>query len=82
MSGSKIGGFYDSDSAGVIRFAITLIAFDGDDSSVDDAVSAAVACLQSDALPDSVQDCDSFRYYDQSAQLSMLEVVNGQNGSH
>lgn len=71
VNGSKVGGFYDSDGAGVMRFATTLIAYDGDDSWVDDAVNAAVACLQSDALPDKGKDCDSCRYYDQRAQIEL-----------
>jgi hypothetical protein len=69
VNGSKVGGFYDDDGAGVMRFSTTLIAYDGDDSWVDDAVNAAVDCLQSDALPASGEACDSCRYYDQRSQL-------------
>ena len=71
VNGSKVGGFYDADGAGVMRFATTLIAYDGDDGWVDDAVNAAVACLQSDELPDRGQDCDNCRYYDQRAQIEL-----------
>lgn len=35
VNGSKVGGFYDADGAGVMRFATTLIAYDGDDGWVD-----------------------------------------------
>lgn len=71
VNGSKVGGFYDSDGAGVMKFSTTLIAYDGDNSWVDDAVNAAVVCLQSDTLPDRGQDCDNCRYYDQRAQIEL-----------
>ncbi len=71
VNGIKVGSFYDSDGAGLMKFSTTLIAYDGDDSWVDDAVHAAVACLQADALPDRGQDCDSCRYYDRRAQIEL-----------
>lgn len=71
VNGSKEGGFYDADGAGVMRFSTTLIVYEGDDSWVDDAVNAAVACLQSDVLPMREQGCDSCRYYDQRAQIEL-----------
>lgn len=71
VNGSKEGGFYDADGAGVMRFSTSLIAYEGDDSWVDNAVSTAVACLQSDEIPHKGQDCDSCRYYDQRAQIEL-----------
>lgn len=71
VNGSKAGGFYDDGGNGVMRFKTTLISYDGDDGWVDDAVNAAVACLQSDALPVSGEGCDSCRYYGQRSQLDM-----------
>lgn len=71
VNGIKVGSFYDSDGAGLMKFSTTLIAYDGDDSWVDDAVHAAVACLHSDALPERGQDCDNCRYYDQRAQIEL-----------
>ena len=69
VNGSKVGGFYHPDGAGLMKFSTTLIAYDGDDSWVDDAVNAAVMCLETDALPGRGQDCDSCRYYEQRAQI-------------
>ena len=44
-------------------FATTMIAYNGDDAWVSDAVDAAVACLTSDEMPASGEDCDNCRYY-------------------
>jgi hypothetical protein len=69
VNGSKAGGFYDSEGFGLMRFSTTLIAYAGDDSWVDGAVSAAVTCLQANALPETGPNCDSCRYYEQRAQI-------------
>ena len=63
VNGSKEGGFYDQGTAGVMRFATTMIAYEGDDTWVSGAIDAAVACLASDAIPASGDDCDNCRYY-------------------
>lgn len=69
VNGSKVGGFYDADGSGVMRFSTTLIPYVGDDGWVDDVVNAAVNCLQSSQVPDSGKDCDSCRYYTQRQSL-------------
>jgi hypothetical protein len=63
VNGSKEGGFYNEGTDGVMRFATTMIAYDGDDSWVSGAVDAAIACLGSDTIPASGDDCDNCRYY-------------------
>jgi hypothetical protein len=69
VNGSKTGGFYD-ETGGVMRFSTTLIAYEGDDSWVDAAVDMALACLESESIPTSGQDCDNCRYYRERSQFA------------
>jgi RecB family exonuclease len=62
VNGRKDGGFYERGTVGVMRFSTTVIAHQGDDRWVADAVDAAVACLRSDVVPQSGDDCDTCRY--------------------
>ncbi|MEK9696040.1 MAG: hypothetical protein VW270_09755 [Candidatus Poseidoniales archaeon] len=70
MNGSKEGGFYEEGTDGVMRFATTMIAYDGNDAWVSDAVDAAITCLTSDEMPASGEDCDNCRYYNQRENLN------------
>ena len=63
VNGSKEGGFYEQGTDGVMRFSTTMISYDGNDSWVAGAVDAAVACLKSDEMPASGENCDYCRYY-------------------
>ena len=63
VNGSKEGGFYEEGTDGVMRFATTMIPYEGDDAWVSDAVDVAVACLASDEMPESGENCDNCRYY-------------------
>ncbi len=70
VNGSKEGGFYDHGTNGVMRFATTMIAYKGNDAWVSNAVDTATACLGSDTVPASGDDCDNCRYYSERAQIS------------
>jgi hypothetical protein len=69
VNGSKQGGFYPSGMDGVMRFATTLIPYDGDNLWVEDAVNAAIRCLQADQTPESGADCDNCRYFNERSAL-------------
>lgn len=56
VNGSKLGNFYENGIDGVMHFETTLIAHNGYDKWVEDAVKRAIICLQSDKMPDSVVD--------------------------
>lgn len=73
VNGSKVGGFYDAKGRGVMRFATTLIAHEGNDSWVDGAVNDAVACLRTDTIPENGVDCDICRYFTQR------ELIQGES---
>lgn len=63
VNGRKDGGFYDMRGEGVMKFTTSLIPHTGDDRWVDDAITKAVDCLQSPALPKGAEDCDTCRYF-------------------
>lgn len=74
VNGSKQGGFYASGIQGVMRFATTLIAYDGNDSWVDAKVNDAAACFNSEELPESGPDCDNCRYFEE--RFALGETAN------
>ena len=45
-----------------LDFEISLIPYKGDDSWVDDAIKGLYACLQSDQMPESGDDCQFCQY--------------------
>jgi hypothetical protein len=67
VNGRKAGGFYAAGLDGLMHFETTLIAYDGDSDWVDGAISRAVACLRSAAMPASGGDCDNCRYFSERA---------------
>jgi hypothetical protein len=69
VNGSKQGGFYASGTEGVMRFATTLIAYDGDVGWVDAKVNDAAACFNSGEVPESGSDCDNCRYFEERLAL-------------
>jgi hypothetical protein len=71
VNGSKQGGFYSEGTHGVMNFATTLIAYDGNDSWVDAKIVEAMECYQADELPQRGSDCDNCRYFEQRAELEM-----------
>lgn len=70
VNGSKLGNFYENGTEGVMHFDTTLIAHNGDDTWVEDAVENAITCLQSDEMPNSSVDCDNCRYYSDRHELT------------
>lgn len=77
---SKIGYFVycngDSDKEafdGKLEFDIKLIAYEGDDSWVEQTILNAIDCLNSDIIPNSGEDCDYCKY-----RQAALEVENKQ----
>lgn len=71
VNGSKVGGFYEANGHGVMRFSTTLITYEGNDDWVEQTISNAVECYGADNRPDRHDDCDSCRYY---YQRSVLDV--------
>jgi hypothetical protein len=69
VNGIKRGQFYERRLVGRMRFETTVLAYTGDYGWVDEAIVAAVRCLQSDGLPMSSTDCDICRYTAERAQL-------------
>jgi hypothetical protein len=70
VNGSKQGTFYpNGNTEGVMRFASTLIPYEGTSDWVDNAISDAVNCLKQDVLPASGGDCDSCRYFSERAAV-------------
>lgn len=63
VNGSKLGNFYENNINGVMHFDTTIIAYNGDDTWVEAAVSGAIKCLQSEDVPESGAECDNCRYY-------------------
>ncbi len=47
---------------GRLEFSIKLIPYEGDDSWVEQTIQNAIACLNSDTIPDSGEDCDYCKY--------------------
>jgi len=56
-----------------MHFDTTMISYIGDDSWVDDAVSATINCLKSDTIPTSGFECDNCRYF---SNRKLLEEIN------
>lgn len=54
---------------GKLEFDVTLIAYEGDDSWVEGAVTNACKCLQSDEYPESGEDCDYCAYHKAVSQI-------------
>ena len=61
VNGVKDGGFFDG-TTGRMFFTTTLIPYRGDTSWVDETVSNAVSCFQSDQIPRTQGECDTCRY--------------------
>jgi hypothetical protein len=61
VNGVKDGGFFDG-TTGRMFFTTTLIPYRGDTSWVDETVSNAVSCFQSDQIPRIQGECDTCRY--------------------
>ena len=74
VNASKQGGFYASGTEGVMRFATTLIAYDGDDGWVDATVNDAAACFNSDEVPEAGSDCDNCRYFEERFALGEAAI--------
>lgn len=58
---------------GKLEFDITLIAYEGDDSWVEDTIIKAHKCLQSDIIPEVGKDCDYCAYVE--ARNEMIKGV-------
>lgn len=69
VNASKQGGFFDSGTEGVMRFATTLIPYVGDDGWVGQSVAEAVKCFNDDNVPESGSGCDNCRYFDERLAL-------------
>jgi len=54
---------------GKLEFDVTLIAYDGDDSWVEEAIVAAHKCLQSDEYPECGEECDYCAYHKAVSQI-------------
>lgn len=70
VNGSKQGTFYpNGDAEGVMRFASTLIPYEGNPDWVDRAIWDAVNCLEQDVIPSSGEGCDNCRYFAERAAV-------------
>ena len=72
VNGSKEGGFYPSGTDGVMRFATTIIPYDGDDSWVDTKVAQAVECFNANVIPERGPECDNCRYFEERLALGQM----------
>jgi hypothetical protein len=74
VNGSKEGGFYDHHEDGidgVMRFKTTMIAYEGNDDWVEAAVDAAIACLESEEIPESGDGCDVCNHMNRRMELML-----------
>jgi hypothetical protein len=53
-----------------LEFDVTLIAYEGDDSWVEDTVKSAHACLNADDIPAAGDDCDYCAYVEAVGEVT------------
>lgn len=73
VNGVKNRLFFEGGVNGVMHFLTTLITYQSDDAWVDQAITDAVACLNSLDIPVSGSGCDSCRYYSARKSIQVSE---------
>lgn len=69
VNGMKENNFYENDLDGVMHFDTVLISYTGNDKWVEKTINDAVECLHLSAPPQSANECDPCRYFEERQNL-------------